>query len=674
MKSQDIAIVGILLAAGAIVRYLSLVIPGPIVSNLVIAFYCLAIVLVLPSPRETLGIGLVAGIVCAMISHSIFPPANLISEPIGALVCLLVCTALRKRIPLAPSLSTFLGTLASGFSFVGVAMVLVAPAILTKFATIGAFALTIIPIVVITAFVNALVVQILAAPASRVVGMVHIPERAEKDEGSGSSLPNISPGAPIIDLRHYSFTYAGASKAALVDITLDIRKGEVLLVTGPTAAGKSTLCMAMAGILTHEYGGREDGSITFGGRPIDEYYGMGELADSIGFVFDDADAQLIFTTVEEEITSGLENRGLDSDAIDLRAESVMELTGIKHLRDRAPHTLSGGQKQRVALAATLALSTDVLILDEATSELDRNAVQNMVNILKRLKQEGKTIIIVDHAVDDFRELADRAVVLDSGHIRAIGSPAEVLSSGTTGRIYTPPSSMIVPGAGGEANPVISIHNLSHFYGDVRALNGVSLDIYPGELVAILGENGSGKTTMIKHLNGLLLPTDGEVRVHGYLTADTPVTELVRHTGLVFQNPDSMLFEDTVEREVAFGLENMGCTDAGDRLTRALSMVGLDGKRQVFPRHLSRGERQRLAVACILAMEPEVIVLDEPTTGLDAGEADRIMGLLGQLAEQGHTIIMVTHNNEIAEGYAERIIRFENGLIADDSTGRGGMCS
>jgi hypothetical protein len=172
MKSQDIAIVGILLAVGAIVRYLSLIIPGPIVSNLVIAFYCLAIMLVLPSIREALGIGLVAGIVCALISHSIFPPANLVSEPVGALVCLAVFGVLKNRIPFAPGTATLLATLASGFTFVGVAMLLVAPAIITKFTTMGAFVLDIVPIVVLTAIANAVVVQILYPPASRVlIGM-----------------------------------------------------------------------------------------------------------------------------------------------------------------------------------------------------------------------------------------------------------------------------------------------------------------------------------------------------------------------------------------------------------------------------------------------------------------------------------------------------------------------
>lgn len=169
MKSQDIAIIGILLAIGAIVRYLSLIIPGPIVSNLVIAFYCLAIILVLPAFREALGIGLVAGIVCAMISHSIFPPANLISEPIGALACLAVYLALKNHIPLAPGIATLLATLASGFSFVGVAMVMVAPAILTNYATMGAFVFAIVPIVVLTALANSVVVQILYRPASRVL-------------------------------------------------------------------------------------------------------------------------------------------------------------------------------------------------------------------------------------------------------------------------------------------------------------------------------------------------------------------------------------------------------------------------------------------------------------------------------------------------------------------------
>lgn len=666
MKSQDIAVVGILLAVGAIVRYLSLVIPGPIVSNLVIAFYCLAIILVVPRLSEALGIGLVAGVVCAMISHSIFPPANLVSEPVGAVVCLLIYRAARNRIALAPGISALLGTLASGFTFTGVAMVMMAPAILTKYATLGAFVLTIIPIVVITAFVNSFIVQVLYFPGSRVVTGSHTSE----DRRPRSEQPVISDiipdaGDALIRLQNFGYTYEGSDHPALKAVDLAVRKGEVLLITGPTAAGKTTLCHAMAGILHHESDGTITGSVTFRGHDIGEYAGMGELSRHIGMVFDDADAQLIFTTVEEELSSGLANRGLSREEIFRRVENAMARTDIADLKDRAPHTLSGGQKQRVVLAATLALDTDLLILDESTSELDTEATRTIVGIISELRNEGKTILVVDHNVAEFRDVADRAIMMDKGEIIAQGNPEPVL--GNLKKSVPPASSPVGTPVPAGVAPIISVNSLYQQFGDVHALSGVNLDIYPGEFVAIIGENGSGKTTLIKHFNGLLQPIAGTVTVAGADTSSTPVTELVQHSGLVFQNPDTMLFEENVADEVAFGVRNIGQEQPDELVSRSLTLVGLDGKQEIFPRHLSRGERQRLAVACILAMHPEVIVLDEPTTGLDFEESEKMMMLMKQLNDQGHTIVMVTHNMQIVDAFAHRIIRMEGGQIVDDLT-------
>ncbi|WP_269850157.1 energy-coupling factor ABC transporter ATP-binding protein [Methanosarcina horonobensis] len=205
------------------------------------------------------------------------------------------------------------------------------------------------------------------------------------------------------------------------------------------------------------------------------------------------------------------------------------------------------------------------------------------------------------------------------------------------------------------------------YGEFTALNNLDLEIYSGELVAILGENGSGKTTLVKHFNGLLRPYSGNVVVKGLDTSGVPINELVKHTGLVFQNPDNMLFEDTVEAEVAFGLNNIGITgsQATEAIARSLELVNLKGKEKVFPRHLSRGERQRLAVACVIAMRPELIVLDEPTTGLDAEESDRMMQLMKRLQHEGHTIVMVTHNMQIVKNHVERVILMESGKIVED---------
>jgi energy-coupling factor transport system ATP-binding protein len=468
----------------------------------------------------------------------------------------------------------------------------------------------------------------------------------------------------MIELRNFSYTYGTADIPTLKNINLDVKKGELLLVTGHSAAGKTTLALAMAGILHHELGGKIEGSLSFKNRDIKSFDGMKELSRHIGMVFDDAESQLIFTTVEEEILSGLENRGHPEKELQQRLNGVMELCEISHLKQRAPHTLSGGQKQKVALAATLGLDTEVLILDEATAELDTLAVRKVFSVLKRLKEAGKTIIIVDHNIDDFLEIGDRVVLLEKGEIKAIKSPADFAAftedSELSGREYPCPQK--------EGQPVISVKKLTQRYGEFTALDNLDLAIYPGELVAILGENGSGKTTLVKHFNGLLRPYAGDVAVKGLDTSRVPINELVKYTGLVFQNPDNMLFEDTVEAEIAFGLNNIGITgsQAEEAIAHSLELVNLKGKEKVFPRHLSRGERQRLAVACVIAMKPELIVLDEPTTGLDAEESDRMMQLMKRLQQEGHTIVMVTHNMQIVKNHAERVVRMESGKIVEDS--------
>ncbi len=462
-----------------------------------------------------------------------------------------------------------------------------------------------------------------------------------------------------------SYTYPMTHAPALQDITLSIGKGELILITGPTAAGKTTLCLALAGILHHELGGTLTGHLSFQGRPIAEYDGMSELNQHISMVFDDADAQLIFTSVEEEIASGLETRLSSIAERKERIIEVMQLCEISHLRERAPYALSGGQKQRVAIAAALAMNTGILILDEPTSELDVRATGRIIGILEELKAEGKTVIVVDHSLEGYRGVADRVYDLRDGRIFRQGTFNELYPEiqGSLKALYDEPD--LTPYTHPDAEPIIRIKDVSRKYGDVPALNGVTIAIYPGEFVALLGENGSGKTTLVKHLNGLLRPDIGEVRVLNLDATTEQIMTLVRHTGLVFQNPDTMLFADTVEEEIRFGLDNINAPDPDIRIHDVLSMVRLTGQEQTYPRHLSRGERQRLAVSCILAMEPEIIVLDEPTTGLDDKESDRMMNLMKSLQTQGHTIIMVTHNMRIAEEYADRIIAMEDGRVTGD---------
>ena len=466
----------------------------------------------------------------------------------------------------------------------------------------------------------------------------------------------------VLSLAGVSYAYPGSGSPALEGITLDIRRGEIVFVTGPTGAGKTTLCLAASGVLHHDYGGRLEGRITILGRDVRDYPGMAGIGRHVGVVFDDAEAQLIFSTVEEEVASGLENLGLSRGEMRRRLRHVMAATGIAHLGDRAPHTLSGGQKQRVAIAATLALGTEILILDEPTAELDAKATTAVSALLQRLSREGTAVLIVEQKCDDLAAIADRMILIEGGTVTKSGTPGQVQHH-PDGAAVRPPAPH---GGAAVAPPIISIWGLTHRYDGVTALEGVDLEVAPGEIVAVVGENGSGKTTLVKHFNGLLRPTRGSVFVDGLNAATTPVADLARHVGLVFQNPDTMLFAETVEDEVAFGLQNID--PGGPRATRvdaALREVGLLHRKAAYPRSLSRGERQRLAIACVIAMRPRVIVLDEPTTGLDARESAEVMVILGRLRRDGHAIVMVSHDMRLVARYADRVVRMEEGRIVPD---------
>jgi energy-coupling factor transport system ATP-binding protein len=479
----------------------------------------------------------------------------------------------------------------------------------------------------------------------------------------------------MIELENVRYTYPHTVQMALHDLSFSLPEGKCILVTGPSGAGKTTLCLAAAGILHHEYGGKKEGTVTVEGRNVSAYAGLSDLAQKIGIVFDDPEAQMIFTTVEEEILSALEHRGLEVSEIEDRLASIMQVTHLSELRNRSPHKLSGGQKQRVALAATLALGNDILILDEPTSELDEHATGRIVSILKNLKAQGKTILLVEHKFSHFREIVDTLVVMENGKISAMGSPEELFADERLHRIVLPdfsgirtmtsltPSTLAPVAA---SDPLISVTDLSYSYGDILAIDSLNLSILPGEFVAIVGENGSGKTTLVKHFNGLLTPTRGNVTIAGKNTRHCTITDLAKVVGLVFQNPDHMFFADTVREEVEFGLKNIGISDGDLVIDKALADVGLSHTKDLYPRWLSRGERQRLAIACVIAMRPPAIVLDEPTTGLDGNEARLVMEILKTLQLNGHTIIVITHNREIALHCADRVVLMEKGRIISDS--------
>lgn len=474
----------------------------------------------------------------------------------------------------------------------------------------------------------------------------------------------------MIELNNVSYTYPHTVQPALHRISLTLPKGRCIMVTGPSGAGKTSLCLAASGILHHEYGGKKEGTVIVDERDVSDYKALSDLAQNVGVVFDDPEAQMIFTTVEEEILSALEHRGLSPSAIEERLAGIIRTTYLGELKDRSPHNLSGGQKQRVALAATLALGNDILILDEPTSELDEHATKRIAEILADLKAQGKTLLLVEHKYTNFRDIVDTLVVMENGAITAYGTPEEVLKDGRIRGMVIPDFSTVKRAAAParDKKTAIDVRNLSHSYGDVKALDSVSLTIGKGEFVAIVGENGSGKTTLVKHFNRLLTPTGGDVIINGKNTKECTITGLAKDVGLVFQNPDHMFFADSVREEIAFGLKNLGICDGDAAIEAALQDAGLSGSADLYPRWLSRGERQRLAIACVVAMQPGIIVLDEPTTGLDGYEALLVIDILKKLQEKGHTVIIITHNREIARHCADRVVTMENGRIVSDTGG------
>jgi energy-coupling factor transport system ATP-binding protein len=518
---------------------------------------------------------------------------------------------------------------------------------------------------------------------------------------------------PVIDVEKLSYTYPKNEEPTLRGINLTVERGELLVIMGPTGAGKTTFCLSLNGIIPHYLEGEIEGKITVAGISVLES-SIQELVTKVGLVFQDPESQLFGVTVEEDISFGPCNFGLPMDEVRKRVKDAMAATRLSGYEKRETGNLSGGEKQRVALAGVLAIGPETLVLDEPTSELDPIGRQELMSVIEKMRKERKaTIIMVGHNSEEVAKYADRIVIVKDGKIEMEGRPEEIfskiekledigvrppeicelfarlkkdgilpegrpipLSIEDASEMLKPilkkrgrrqKDVLVKPNASGpEKNEVIvEAKDLWHVYpGGVEALKGINLKIHKGDFLALLGQNGSGKTTLVKHFNGLLRPTKGEVFVKGENAKGKTVTELSKVIGYVFQNPDHQIFNSSVRDEIAYGLKNIGLSEEeiDSRVKKILRIIGLEGKERVFPFNLGKGERQKLAVGSVLAMEPEVLVIDEPTTGLDVKGINHIMALLQELHEKGKTIIIITHDMSIASKYAKRIVVLHNGKI------------
>ncbi len=515
---------------------------------------------------------------------------------------------------------------------------------------------------------------------------------------------------PIIKVQDVNFVYEGSKRRAIADINLTVNKGEFLVITGPTGAGKSTLCQCLNGIIPNFTKGVMTGKVEVCGMNTREHP-VYELAPHVGLVFQDADSQLFGMTVEEDIVFGPSNLGHDYEECMRRIDKALKDLHIEHLRDRKPQELSGGQKQSVAVGGVYAMLPDVIIFDEPTSMLDPWGKHNVFSIIKDInKLYGITIVLVEHEMNHIAAYADRVAVMDKGRIVLQGTTEEVfaqterlaelgmnvpqaidlgrklVADGVLSSVPMSADAMIAAlkdvevkgiaqkeaakSAPVSANPVINAQNLVFSYlGDTRQLDDVSVSFDKGDFVAVIGQNGAGKTTLMRSIIGLLKPQSGVITVNGEDISAKTVAELSASVGYVFQNPDEQIFTDSVLDELKFGPENLGrdVSSSEALIEEILAEVGLNHHRNTWPKYLSKGERQRLTMGAIIAMDPDVIIVDEPTTGQDWRETLWIMELLKKMNQRGKTILIITHNMEIVNRYCKRVLVMQGGHILLDGT-------
>jgi energy-coupling factor transport system ATP-binding protein len=499
----------------------------------------------------------------------------------------------------------------------------------------------------------------------------------------------------VIHFDQVTVTYPDAAAATLANVDLHVPEGELCLVVGRTGSGKSTLLRAVNGLVPHFTGGTLAGRVTVGGRDTASHAPR-DLSDLVGVVGQDPTAGFVTDVVEDELAYGMESLGLAPDLMRRRVEEVLDLLGLADLRRRPLATLSGGQRQRVAIGSVLTTHPAVLVLDEPTSALDPSAAEEVLAALQRLVHDlGITVLLAEHRLERVVQYADRLVhVPGAGAPLEIGDPTAVLATSPVappvvelGRLAgwsplplsirdarrcatdlrtrlaaaTPPATSVSPAAPGEDVAVTC--DLGVRYGPVVALRDVSVTIRVGEVVALMGRNGAGKSTLLRALTGLVSPDAGAVRVGGADPAALTPRQLVTRVGLVPQEPSDLLYADTVAAECRAADGDAGASEGTCRALLDRLVPGLAP--DAHPRDLSEGQRLGLVLAIVLTAEPPLLLLDEPTRGLDYAAKRQLVTILRELAAEGRAVVLATHDVELAAAVATRTLVVADGEVVVD---------
>jgi energy-coupling factor transport system ATP-binding protein len=505
----------------------------------------------------------------------------------------------------------------------------------------------------------------------------------------------------VIDFDHVTITYTGASAPVLHDVSLHVDEGELCLVVGRTGAGKSTLLGAINGLVPHFTGGTLSGQVTVGGRDT-RTHPPRELADLVGVVGQDPLAGFVSDIVEEELAYGMEQLAIAPAVMRKRVEEILDLLGLAELRYRALHEISGGQQQRVAIGSVLTPHPRVLVLDEPTSALDPTAAEEVLAAITRLVHDlGVTVVLAEHRLERVVQYADRVIHLPGDGTVASGPPPAMFAATTVappvvelGRlagwsplplsvrdarrlaeplrarlaIHTPrpPRASRLPDQAERAR-LLEARDVVVRYDDVVAVRGVSLDLAAGEVTALMGRNGSGKSSLLWALQGSGRRQAGRVQVEGRDPRSESPARARSLVGLVPQTPADLLYLETVAAELAQAdAESLEASSPSARglLDRLAPGIPDD----LHPRDLSEGQRLALVLAIQLRAAPRVILLDEPTRGLDYHAKSALIGIVDQLAADGRTVVISTHDVEFVAAAADRVVVMAEGdIVADGPT-------
>jgi energy-coupling factor transporter ATP-binding protein EcfA2 len=487
---------------------------------------------------------------------------------------------------------------------------------------------------------------------------------------------------PLI-VENLSFRYRDRQSLAIRDISFSVSPGEILLIAGASGCGKTTLVRAINGLIPRSYKGELSGRVLLNGLDTADWR-LSKISQVVGTVLQDPERQILGSKVLHEVAFGLENLGMPRAEIYRRVDAALDFLKITPLRLRDTFTLSGGEKQKLALAGVLAMHPSILLLDEPLASLDPASAYETLDMVRRLADEGMTVLMIEHRVEDVLRIhPQRVMFMSDGEIRYLGDLAglgavvdyrEVKLQAPLimqrARADPPPQEIkILPGVAGlefSPEPIVRFENVSFDYGGHQVLHGINLDIRRGDVIAVLGPNGAGKTTFVKHAIGLLKPKSGRVLVQERDTRESSVAHIAGTLGYVFQSPSHMLFAPTVREELAFGPKNLKHPkdEIEKEVMEALRIVNLEDKLNDPPLSLSFGQQKRVTIAAILSMRSRILVMDEPTAGQDYQNYMNFMDAILQLPGF-EAILFITHDVDLAVIYANRVLLIaDGGLVAD----------